>query len=207
MAGKREGSRKQQDGQGGDVMQGGESSGAVGSDAQSPEGHGSGHQALALVDHREGSGGERSEPELPGRGATSARSDRATPGRPDPEVVPQAKRRRFSAKYKLDILRQADACEEPGAVGALLRREGLYYSHVTKWRRQREQGPLAGLAPKKRGRKPDPDRELRQRNAQLEKENRRLAEKLERAELIIEVQKIVAQLLGLDPKAEQGGKS
>ena len=181
--------------------------GGVGTGRQSGHGPGSGHRSLALVDHREGSGDERSEPELPGRGPTSARADRSKIDRPNPEVVPQAKRRRFSAKYKLEILNQADACTQPGELGALLRREGLYYSHVTNWRRQREQGTLAGLAPKKRGRKPDPDRELRQRNAQLEKENRRLADKLEKAELIIEVQKKVARLLGLEQQEDKGGKN
>jgi transposase len=76
---------------------------------------------------------------------------------PDPEVVPQAKRRRFNAEYKVRILEEADACSEPGEIGALLRREGLYSSHLTTWRRQREQGHLEGLSPKKRGRKPSVD--------------------------------------------------
>jgi transposase-like protein len=70
--------------------------------------------------------------------------------RPDPEVVPKAKRRRFSAEYKLRILREADACSEPGEIGSLLRREGLYSSHLSNWRRQRQSGTLAGLKPKKR---------------------------------------------------------
>jgi|GEM_PF-2461516 len=108
--------------------------GEVGTSRQSGDGLRNGHPPQALVDRREGSGGERSEQELPGRGSTSARADRSKIARPDPELVPQAKRRRFSAKYKLDILRQSDACEEPGELGALLRREGLYYSHLTTWR-------------------------------------------------------------------------
>ena len=70
--------------------------------------------------------------------------------RPDPDVVPKAKRRRFSAEYKLRILREADACSEPGEIGSLLRREGLYSSHLSNWRRQRQSGTLAGLKPKKR---------------------------------------------------------
>ena len=159
---------------------------------------GSGRQPIALVGTPDGGGGEWSEPEPPGGGTTSAAPKPASTVRPEPEVVPQAKRRRFSAKYKQDILRRADACTEPGELGALLRREGLYSSHLTTWRRQQYDGSLAGLAPKKRGRKPDPDRELRQRNAQLEKENLRLANKLEKAELIIEVQKKVARLLSMD---------
>jgi transposase-like protein len=170
----------------------------VGGEAGSEAEAGGGRQPIALVGSPDGGGGERSEPEPPGGGTTSAAPKPGSTGRPEPEVVPQAKRRRFSAKYKQDILRRADACTEPGELGALLRREGLYSSHLTTWRRQQYDGSLAGLAPKKRGRKPDPDRELRQRNAQLEKENLRLANKLEKAELIIEVQKKVARLLSMD---------
>ena len=114
---------------------------------------------------------------------------------PDPEVPEQAKRRRFSAKYKLRILREADACTEKGEIGALLRREGLYSSHLTTWRRQRDEGSLQGLAPKKRGRKPSKNRKSK-REAQLEAEVRRLRKKLEQAETIIEIQKKVAALLG-----------
>jgi len=159
------------------------------------------------VDHREGRGGERSEPELPGRGATSAAAEAAKTSRPDPEVLPQAKRRVYSPKYKLEILRQTDALADTGEVGALLRREGLYYSHLSCWRRQREEGTLNGLTPKKRGPKPDPDREARQRIAQLEKENRRLGDRLEKAELIIEVQKKFSRLLRLaQPPDETEGK-
>jgi transposase len=181
--------------------------GEVGIGRLSVDGPVSGHQSLALVDHREGSGGERSEPELPGRGATSAAADVSKTSRPDPEVVPQAKRRRFSAKYKLDILNRTDALADTGKVGALLRREGLYYTHLTTWRRQREEGGLAGLTPKRRGPKPDPDREVRLRVAQLEKENRRLADRLEKAELIIDVQKKISRILGIEqPPYEREGK-
>ena len=73
---------------------------------------------------------------------------------PDPEVVPRAERRRFSAEYKLRILEEAEACSERGQIGSLLRREGLYSSHLTTWRQQREQGQLEALSPKNRGRKP-----------------------------------------------------
>lgn len=162
---------------------------------------------MALVEPREGGGGERSEPQPTGRGATSVESELTKGAQPDPEVVPQAKRRRFTAKYKLSILEKADACTEPGQLGALLRREGLYSSNLKNWRRQREQGSLTGLAPKKRGPRPDPDREMLKRIAKLEKENLRLADKLEKAELIIEVQKKVARLLGTEqPEDKDGGK-
>jgi transposase len=113
---------------------------------------------------------------------------------PDPEVPPRATRRHFSLDYKKRILEEADACTERGQIGALLRREGLYTSHLDKWRRQREQGTLAGLAPKKRGRKPKPEAvEL----ARLRRENERLHHKLQRAETIIAFQKKLADLLGI----------
>ena len=114
---------------------------------------------------------------------------------PDPEVVPKAKRRQFTAKYKLRILKEADRCTERGQIGELLRREGLYSSHLSKWRQQRARGQLQGLAPKKRGRKgQDPSvAEL----ARLRRENERLHVQLEQAEIIIDVQKKLAKLLGL----------
>ena len=113
---------------------------------------------------------------------------------PDPEVVPKAKRRRFSAEYKLRILEEVDACTEHGQIGAVLRREGLYSSHLSKWRTQRARGALQGLAPQKRGRKPDVQAaEI----ARLRRENQRLQQRLEQAETIIEVQKKLSTLLGL----------
>jgi transposase len=116
----------------------------------------------------------------------------STHSRPDPEVEPKAKRRTFTAAYKLRILAEADACTEPGQIGALLRREALYSSHLTTWRRQRESGGLAGLAPKKRGRQPDGQAaEL----AKLQRENERLHKQLNQAELIIAAQKKLAQAL------------
>ena len=112
---------------------------------------------------------------------------------PNTEVVAKAQRRLYTAEYKLRILRELDGSQEIGATGALLRREGLYSSHLSKWRRQRELGELGGLAPQKRGPKPDPQAvEL----ARLERENERLRERLRQAELIIDVQKKVAQMLG-----------
>jgi transposase-like protein len=113
-------------------------------------------------------------------------------GVPDPEVV--AKRRRFTAEYKLRVLEEADQCQAAGAIGALLRREGLYSSHLSKWRQQRAAGQLRGLRPKKRGHKPDPQAaEL----ARLQRENERLQARLEQAETIIEVQKKLCRLLEL----------
>ena len=110
------------------------------------------------------------------------------------EVVVKAKRRQHSAEYKLRILREVDECKGKGEVGALLRREGLYSSLVSKWREQRERGGLIGLSEHRRGPKVDADAvEI----ARLQRENKRLQEKLERAELIIDVQKKVARLLGV----------
>ena len=120
---------------------------------------------------------------------------------PDPEVLPQAKRRTFSASYKLRILQEADHCREAGDIGALLRREGLYSSHLTTWRRQREAGELAGLAPRKRGRKKD---EQAAELATLRRENERLRQQLEQAELIIAVQKKLAQALEALPASSNG---
>ena len=117
-----------------------------------------------------------------------------------PEDVQAAKpqRRSFTAEYKRRILKKVDACTTPGAIGALLRREGLYSSHLSKWRQQRAAGQLQGLRPKKRGRKPDPQAtEL----ARLQRENGRLQARLEQAEAIIEVQKKLCRLLEL-PTAE-----
>jgi hypothetical protein len=124
--------------------------------------------------------------------------------RPDPEVVPKAKRRIFTASYKQWVLEEADKCrEQPGRVGALLRREGLYSSHLTTWRRQQEAGRLAGLAPRKRGRKVD---ETAAENSRLRQENERLERQLTQAELIIDAQKKLSEILGLT--LEQGrGKS
>ena len=117
---------------------------------------------------------------------------------PDPEVRPKAKHRKFTAEYKKRILDEADACATPAQRGALVRREGLYSSHLTAWRRQRTQGVLDGLAPKKRGVKSDP---LVAENARLQRELERVQQQLHCAETIIEVQKKVSQLLGLSTEA------
>jgi transposase-like protein len=115
----------------------------------------------------------------------------------DPEVVEKAKRRRFDAAYKLRVLEEADRCTEPGLLGELLRREGLYSSHLATWRRQRELGALDALGPKKRGRKPKRKDAVALENERLARENQRLAERLRQAEVIIEVQKKVSEMLGI----------
>jgi transposase len=125
---------------------------------------------------------------------------------PDPEVLEKAVRRRFTAEYKLSILRQAEVCREPGDVGALLRREGLYSSHLTTWRRQKEGGMLSGLTPKPRGRKANPIHPLQVENEQLRKEKNRLQKRLKKAELIIEIQKKISQILGIPLKNPELGE-
>jgi transposase len=117
---------------------------------------------------------------------------------PDPEVEPRAARRRFTAEYKKRILRQLDACGH-GEVGALLRREGLYSSHIETWRTQRERGEDEGLSPKKRGRKPVARNPLQAEVEKLRRDNARLASRLKQAELIIDVQKKVSLMLGIIP--------
>ena len=126
---------------------------------------------------------------------------------PDPEVPEKKPRRRFTAKYKLRILDQADACTQPGQIGALLRREGLYSSNLTTWRKQRDQGILQAMKPKKRGRKRKQKNPLANRVAQLEKENRRLQDKLKKAETIIEVQKKISEILGINQNPDDNERS
>lgn len=123
---------------------------------------------------------------------------------PEPEVVPQAERRQFTAKYKLRILEKADSCNGAGELGALLRREGLYSSYLSRWRRQRDQGQLQALASKKRGRKSAVQSQQAEELAELQRENQRLQFRLVQAETIIEVQKKLSQLLGLT--ASETGK-
>jgi transposase-like protein len=119
---------------------------------------------------------------------------------PDPEVVPTARRRRFTTQEKLRILEEADACTEPGELGALLRREGIYSSYLSRWRRARDRGQLQALRSKKRGRKPPADKELREEAAKLQRENERLQARLAQAEAIIEAQKKLSEVLGLAPR-------
>jgi len=125
---------------------------------------------------------------------------------PNPEVWPRAQRRRFSAEYKLRILEEASASSGSGQIGALLRREGLYSSHLTTWRRQRAQGQLDGLSPKPRGRKPSVDEGLVKDLAALKQENERLEFRLQQAETIIDVQKKLSELLGLTANEKETGE-
>ena len=132
------------------------------------------------------------------RRATGDSGARRPEGAPDPEVTERAKRRRFTAEYKLRILREADACKGDGDLGALLRREGLYSSHLTTWRRQRDEIAKAGLKARKRGPK---SKAVDPRVKQLERENDRLKQRLEQAETIIAFQKKLSKLLGIPLKS------
>lgn len=115
---------------------------------------------------------------------------------PDTEVVPRAKRRQFSVSYKLRILEAADQCRDGGEIGSLLRREGLYSSHLSRWRRLRRQGRL-GVKEERAGEATTAE------VAELRRENERLQARLAQAELVIDVQKKISQLLGL-PEARKG---
>ena len=136
------------------------------------------------------------------QGKTVAPGPPAAP-RPNPEIVADARRRSFTGEYKQRILAELDAAAaQPGAIGALLRREGLYSSHLSTWRRERQTGILKGLAPHKRGPKPkrNPQEE---ENQKLLRENQRLTEELRKAEIVIDVPKKVGALLGWPlPKAD-----
>ena len=125
---------------------------------------------------------------------------------PETEVRERAVRRRFTAEYKLRILKEAESCTERGQLGTLLRREGLYSTNLIAWRRQLEKGTLAALSPRKRGpkrKRPDPSAH---RIAELERENQKLQKKLRQAETIIEVQKKVSEILQI-PLNENGEKN
>jgi transposase len=137
---------------------------------------------------------------LPASGPVEARSAGAgsEAGRLDPEVVAKPKRRRFTAEYRLRILEEADACTKSGEVGQLLRREGLYSSHLTAWRKAHREGALRGLAPRKRGAKPRDRNPLAPKVQQLEAENARLKSELHKVHTILDVQEKVAGLLGFD---------
>lgn len=114
----------------------------------------------------------------------------------DPEVLEQPERRRFSAEYKLRILYETDTCDS-GQIGAILRREGLYSSHLTTWRRQRQQGQLAALSPHKRGRKSKPVNPLSKEVERLRRENQRLLQRMEQLELLVDIQKKASAILGI----------
>lgn len=155
------------------------------------------------------SDGPKKEGALGGKASQSSRTPlvKVEPAPPDPEVVEKPVRRRFTAEYKLRVLREADACAPGvGELGALLRREGLYSSHLTCWRRQREQGELDALTPKRRGRKAVEPHPLARRVAELERDNERLRQRLQQAEVIIDVQKKISGLLGIPLKnSDEGG--
>ena len=128
------------------------------------------------------------------RRATGDSGARSPEGAPDPEVTERAKRRRFTAEYKLRILREADACKGHGDLGALLRREGLYSSHLATWRRQRDEIAKAGLKARKRGPK---SKAVDPRVKQLKRENARLKRRLVRVELMLDIQKKASEMLGI----------
>lgn len=146
---------------------------------------------------------ERSEDSRSGAVGKTVPPEPPASTRPDPEVVPIAKRRAFTAEYKLAILAEADAAAaHPGSIGALLRREGLYSSHLVTWRRERQTVMLKGLTPHKRGPKSKRN-PLDEEMQKLRRENQRLTEELRKAAIVIDVQKKVGALLGWPlPKAD-----
>jgi transposase len=133
-------------------------------------------------------------PAVTATGGTATGNGRLTP---DPAVLEKPVRRRFQVEYKLRILQEADRCTASGQLGALLRREGLYSSILSTWRQQRDEGTLVGLTPKRRGRKAKPDAPLIAENLRLTRETQRLAAKLRQAEMIIEIQKKLSEMLGI----------
>ena len=138
------------------------------------------------------------------RSGSSAHAEGMPESRPDPEVPAKARRRRHSAEYKLQILEEADRASEPGQVGALLRREGLYSSHLAAWREQRREGTLAGLA-QSRGRKAKDARD--RKIEELERDNARLTKRLDQAETIIAVQKKLSRLMGIEQTTDEDTES
>lgn len=139
-------------------------------------------------------------------GARRATAAAASTGAPDPEVVAIAKRRQFSAAEKRRILNAADRCTQPGELGALLRKEGIYSSMLATWRKQRAQAEEAALQVRRRGRKPDPVLAEARKLEQLQRENDRLRRRLAEAHTVIEVQKKLCTLLGL-PTADAPGET
>ena len=157
------------------------------------------------MDSPERSEGERGEPSRSGGVSVPLAVAPSHPDGaiPDPEVGTKAMRRQFSAAYKRRILKEADEAD-PGAIAGLLRREGLYSSHLTTWRKKREKGELAGLEPRKRGKKPVPRNPWTAENERLRRENQHLQKRLRQAETIIDVQKKLCDILGLTvPPIEQ----
>ncbi len=160
-----------------------------------------------MLEHDANGAGGREAQRAGGERSAVAAGRTARAGAPDPELVERPKRRRFSAEYKLRVLGEAEACSAPGEVGALLRREGLYTSLISEWRKQRDRGALEALA-KPAGRQPaDPrDREV----TRLRRENERLATELDRARKVIEVQGKLSALLeqlATDSAPNSGGET
>ena len=143
--------------------------------------------------------------DLPRSGAEGEKTDTSgvmpgsgdQPTRPDTEVTERPKWRRYTTEYKLRVLKEADACTNRGEVGALLRREGLYSSLLGIWRSQRNAGAMAGLAPKRRGRKAAPVNPLQAKLDQVEREKRVLEKKLARVYVLLDIQKKASELLGI----------
>jgi len=149
----------------------------------------------------QGVAGSAADPAVQGaRRATGAAGSAATTA-PDPEVAAVAKRRQYPNAEKRRILSAADRCKKPGELGALLRKEGIYSSMLTSWRKQRARGEMSAVVASKRGPKADPVLAQGRKNQQLERENDRLRRRLAQAQEIIEVQKKLCNLLGL-PTAE-----
>ena len=137
----------------------------------------------------------------PGESAKARSAGADSPGAvapPDSEVAAKPKRRPFTAAYRLRILEEADRCTTSGEIGQLLRREGLYSSHLSNWRKAQREGSLAALAPKKRGARPKARNPLEPKVKQLEAENARLKVELHKVHTILDVQEKVAGLLGFD---------
>lgn len=153
------------------------------------------------IEQRDGVGGRFAERAVGERSEAGGGSDAV----PDPELVEQPKRRRFTAEYKLRILKEAEACSRPGEIGALLRREGLYSGHLSKWRRQREAGALEALE-RPRGRKPADRREVEL--AELRRRAERAEAELAKARRVIEIQgnisALLEQMLGTEGASEHG---
>lgn len=135
------------------------------------------------------------EPDKPAGGSNSREA-------PDPEVTEKTVRRKFSVDYKAQIVREADGSTEPGQIGALLRREGLYSSQLAQWRRAYQKGALAGLRDNKRGRK-QTRHPLEAENERLKKENARLEQRLEQAQVIIDVQKKLSGIMRIPLGSEE----
>jgi transposase len=142
-------------------------------------------------------GARRATGVSPARGGAGERGHAA-----DPQVPAKARRRQFSPEYKQRILREAAAANAPGEIGALLRREGLYSSHLITWRRQRERGELARLSAQRRGRKAKAVNPLAKRVAELERDKRRLERRLEQAELLLDIQKKASRLLEIPLRSQ-----